>query len=241
MPMIGAPRRPEIDEYTIKFLVGAIALSLPVIELILTRGSITSISESFWIPDPEIWPRNFFVGFLFAIAAFLLAYNGKSEGEMWLGKAACVSAFGVAMFPCACGRSAAEIIRGAHFWFAAILFVVLGCFCVIFLHRAQAKGHREALRRAGIYRLCGLGMVVALVLFVVRAFTDREALVFWAETLGLVSFGLSWLTASKVLPGITEANERRSLVVRTATAQTPVSPASPTAGAVGGSRAGASP
>ena len=93
MALIGPPRRPEIDNYTIKFLIGAIALSLPTIEFALTGGSITSISASFWF-EPGVWPRSVLVGFLFAIAAFLLAYNGRSETDMWLAKAASLAAAG---------------------------------------------------------------------------------------------------------------------------------------------------
>ena len=80
MRFIGAPRQPEIDQYTIEFLVGAIALGLPIVEYVLTRATGD--------PIPSI---------------------------------------------------------GAS-------FVVLGWFCVIFMRRARAKGHREANRRAAIYQ-----------------------------------------------------------------------------------------
>jgi hypothetical protein len=36
-------------------------------------------------------------------------------------------------------------------------------------------------------------MVASAVLFVARAITKQEALAFWGETVGLVSFGVSWL------------------------------------------------
>ena len=41
---------------------------------------------------------------LFAIAAFLLAYNGFSRADMVLSKLASVAALGVAMFPCECAN-----------------------------------------------------------------------------------------------------------------------------------------
>jgi uncharacterized membrane-anchored protein YitT (DUF2179 family) len=221
MLLIGAPRRPEIDQYTIKFLIGAIALALPFIELALTRGSITSISASFWVLDPDVWPRIIFVGFLFAISAFLLAYNGLSETEMWLGKVASVSALGVALFPCACEDKTREIFGGVHLALAGSLFIVLAWFCVIFMRRAKAKGNREAQWRAAIYKVCGWGMVASAVLFIARAITKQEVLAFWGETVGLVSFGASWLTASRVLPVITPPSERQRLVVSTSRQTTP--------------------
>lgn len=211
MRIIGAPRRPEIDQYAIKFLIGAIAVSLPLIEFALTSGSITSISASFWY-DTGLWPRNIFVGFLFAISAFLLAYNGTTETEMWLGKAASLAAAGIAMFPCPCGDPSREIIPRVHLISAGVMFLVLACFCYIFLQRARAKGHPQAKARAVIYALCGLGMAVSIALFVAKAVWGGERLVLWGETVGLLSFGISWLTASRVLPVITRPSERESLI-----------------------------
>ena len=212
MQLIGAPRRPEIDQYAIKFIIGAIAFSLPWIEIALTGGSITSISASFWW-DAGPWPRNILVGFLFAIAAFLLAYNGLSEIEMWLAKIASLAALGIAMFPCECGTPGHEILRHVHGVSAAAMFAVLTAFCYIFMRRARAKGHRKAQWRAAIYSICGAGMLVSIALFVTQAVTQREVLILWGETLGLVSFGISWLTASRMVPLVTEPGERERLVV----------------------------
>ena len=212
MPFIGAPRRPEIDNYTIKFLIGAIALSLPLIEFALTRGSITSISASFWF-EPGVWPRSVLVGFLFAITAFLLAYNGTTETEMWLGKGASLAAAGIALFPCGCGNPEREIIPHVHSISTGVMFGVLSGFCWIFLRRAWAKGHPQAKARATIYALCGLGMIGSILLFIASAIKNGEALIFWAETVGLVSFGISWLTASHVIPVITRSSERQMLFV----------------------------
>ena len=212
MELMGAPRRPEIDQYTIKFLIGAIAFSLPWIELGLTGGSITSISASFWF-DPGPWPRDIFVGSLFAISAFMLAYNGLSEPEMWLAKVASLAALGVAMFPCQCGDLAREIIPRVHLISAAAMFAVLACFCYIFFCRARAKGHRQANWRAAIYSVTGVGMLASMALFLLYAISKGEELVLWGETLGLVSFGIAWLTASRVIPLITPRWERHALFV----------------------------
>ncbi|MBU6257039.1 MAG: hypothetical protein KGL18_10510 [Burkholderiales bacterium] len=213
MAFIGSPRRPEIDQYTIRFLVGAIALLLPWVEIALTRGAIASISESYWWTGAP-WPRNLLVGCLFAIAAFMAAYNGRDEIEMWLGKLGAAAALGIALFPCSCGDPARQLVPRVHALAVAAMFGVLGAFCLIFRARARAKGHREAQRRAAIYGVCGIGMLFALGLFGIEAALGIARLAFWAETLGLMSFGISWLTASRVLPGITGADERQRLLVR---------------------------
>ncbi len=207
-------RPPEINQYTIKFLIGFVALWLPVTELVLSRGTITSISESYWYPD-SLWSRNIFVGALVAIAALLAGYNGTSPKQLWFGKVAALAAVLVSMFPCNCGNDAHEIVRGLHAASAGVLFAVLAWFCWDFIERAKTKLHDDrktaAGRRIFIYRACGIGMVVAIALFVAHVITKDERLIFWGETFGLVSFGFSWLTASHKLPGITHPSEKETM------------------------------
>lgn len=210
MFLTSAPRRREIDEYAIKCLIGMIALALPVAELCLVPGGIDSISASFWYastpPLMGLWARNVFVGLLFAIAGLLLTYNGQSAWEMWLTKVAAAAAILIAMFPCACGCKEREILPLVHTGAAAAMFGVLAVFCCWFTARAWRKREKEpvALVRAAIYLLCLGGMLVAIALFGVEAWGRNVIVdqVFWAETIGLVSFGISWLTASHWVPGI---------------------------------------
>lgn len=218
MKLIGSPRRPEFDQFTIKFVIGAIALSLPLVELILTTGKIASISASFF-PTEHYWPlwtrglwsRNIFVGFLFAIATLLLAFNGRDELELWLGKIAAICAIGVAMFPCKCGSSCNEIIPYVHMGCAGVLYVVLGIFCFLFRKHAKDQGHIEGRRRMALYTLSCLGMVATVVIFIVHAFNKKEEFVFVGEWLGLLSFGVSWLTASHTVPYLANENEYNKL------------------------------
>jgi hypothetical protein len=98
---------------------------------------------------------------------------------------------------------------------AGVMFAVLAWFCWDFIERAKPKlhdaRHQAAARRIVMYRACGLGMLAAIALFVAHAVTGQERLVFWGETLGLGSFGVSWLTASLKLPGLTHISEREAL------------------------------
>ena len=216
MPLLGSPRRPEFDQYTIKFTVGAIALSLPWLEVALTKGTITSISASYWYAD-GLAPRTIFVGLLFAIGSLVFAYNGDDELELVLGKMAALLAIGVAIFPCTCGTSYREIIPHAHYTCAITLFIVLAAFCVIFwLHarRNKVTEPEHAPRRMWIYALCCLGFVAALALMVAYKVTQKEVFVLYAETTGLSSFGISWLTASRVLPFLTSVTQRKQLFFR---------------------------
>jgi len=216
MRLLGSPRRPEFDQYTIKFTVGTIALSLPWLEVALTKGTIHSISASFWYAD-GFAPRTIFVGLLFAIGTLVFAYNGDGELELVLGKLAALLAIGVAIFPCTCGTSYREIIPHAHYASAITLFIILAGFCVIFWIHARRKKMTEpehAPRRMWVYVLCCLGFVAAIALMVAYKVTQKEVFVLYAETAGLSSFGISWLTASRVLPVLTSATQRKQLFFR---------------------------
>lgn len=206
------PTKEEIDHRTLKLLVGLIALTLGNLTSFFADSKITSISASYYEGG---WSQSILVGFLFAIAAFLLAYNGQSRSEMLMSKFAAVAALGVALFPCGCNGNA-EIIPYVHFGSAAVMFLILAYFCYVFYKRARAKGHTEANRRAFIYVLCGIVIIAAILIMV----SDKAAggvlssriprLVFYCERAGLVAFGISWLTASRVLPVLTRSDERFS-------------------------------
>lgn len=214
------PERPEIDHRTMKLIVGVIAISLPLLTEWLTvyagDAPLTSISAAYY---EQGWPQEIFIGFLFAIAAFLLAYNGLCWTEMALGKLGAIAALVVASFPCECGEHN-EIIPGIHLIAAAIMFGVLAGFCYIFLRRARDKRQIRATARAVIYAICGvalLGAIVVLGLYHVMGDpfrNDYPRLVFFGEAIGLIAFGVSWLTASRTLPILTRRDERFSVFRR---------------------------
>lgn len=204
------PKRQEIDHRTIKFIVGIVALSLATLTSAFAENAIASISASYYEGG---WSQTIFIGFLFAIAAFLVAYNGQSRTEMVLSKVAAVAALGVALFPCECGGRAALVpyVHGAS---AAVMFFILAFFCYGFYRRARDKKYREADRRAIVYALCGSLIVAAIVVLGLdhlmnEALTQRiPRLVFYGEATGLVAFGISWLTASRTLPLLTNKEDR---------------------------------
>ena len=210
--MLSEPKRKEIDHLTIKFVVGLIAVSLAPLTDLFAKSRITSISASYYEGG---WSQTIFIGFLFAIAAFLVAYNGFSKTDMLLSKFAAAAALGVAMFPCECDTHA-QVIPYVHYISAATMFLILVYFCYSFYRIARSKGHKEANRRACVYVLCG----VAIILSILTIAFDRLSggilsskiprLIFYGEATGLVAFGVCWFTASRVLPGLTTRKERFS-------------------------------
>jgi hypothetical protein len=217
--MLSEPETPEIDHRTLKLIVGIIALSLAGLTSLLARFRITSVSGSYYEGG---WPQIILIGFLFAIAAFLAAYNGLSKREMVLSKIAAIAALGVAIVPCHCPGhlelpSFAPEIPYVHGASAAIMFLILAFFCREFYLRAQAKGYVQAERRARIYAVCGVLILVSIVVMAIDTITDEAlsarfaSLTLLGESVALVAFGVSWLTASKILPGLTTKEERLSL------------------------------
>jgi hypothetical protein len=210
--MLSTPKRQEIDHRTIKLIVGVVAISLAGLTAWFAKSPITSISASYYEGG---WSQTIFLGFLFAIAALLLAYNGRSRGEMVSSKVASVAGLGVALFPCGCDGHP-ETIRYLHGVSAGVMFVILAYFCSLFLRRAWGKGYGQAKTRAGVYALCGIAILASILVLgsdslsggALRARVPR--LTFYGEAVGLIAFGVSWLTASRVLPFLTRRDERFS-------------------------------
>ena len=210
--MFSAPEREEIDHLTIKFVIGLIAVSLAPLTDFFAKSSITSISASYYEGG---WSQTILIGFLFAIAAFLLAYNGFSRTDMLLSKLASAAALAVAMFPCECGNDI-EAIPYVHYIAAATMFLTLVYFCYSFYRRARSKGHKEANRRACVYVLCGIAIILSILTIAFDKLSGGilsskvPRLIFYGESTALVAFGVSWFTASRVLPGLTRKDERFS-------------------------------
>lgn len=212
--MFTPPGRPEIDHHTTKLVVGVIALSLGHLTNLFADTPLASISASYYAGG---WSQSVFIGFLFATAAFLLAYNGHSTPEMLVSKVAAGAALGVALFPCKCG-SHEELVPHVHAVASAVMFLILTYFCYCFFRRAWAKQHRQARARAYIYAACGAAMAVSILVLTVDQLSGGSVsaidprLTFHGEYASLVAFGISWLTASRMVPFITRSDERLSLL-----------------------------
>lgn len=214
--MTPTPQREEIDPRTLKLIVGVIAISLAILTSAFSSHGLRSISESYY---ENGWSHSIFIGFLFAIASFLLAYNGVNPKERRLSLIAAVAALGVALFPCDCGHDP-NVVPYLHGLSAAAMFIVLAYFCRAFYGRARekarTKGYKEADRRAVIYVISGGAIVLSIAVLALDFALDHRlsagfpALTFWGETVALVAFGIAWLTASKCLPGLAGKDEHFS-------------------------------
>ncbi|MGA7305960.1 MAG: hypothetical protein WBW88_13860 [Rhodothermales bacterium] len=206
--------RLEIDHHTLKLIVGVMAISLALLTAIFSDTPLDSISDAYYEVGKS---RDILVGFLFAIAAFLLAYNGRSKRELVLSKVAAISAMGVALFPCGCGGHP-EIVPGLHIISAVTMFLILAFFCWSFYQRAKTKKFPQARFRSILYLACG-GIILLSMATMAADLLLGDAighliprLTFWGEAAALTAFGVAWLTASRILPFITHGDERLSIL-----------------------------
>lgn len=206
------PQHHEVDHRTIKLLVGVMAITLAWLTSAFSSETLTSISAAY---HDGGWSQAVFIGFLFAISALMMAYNGYSKIEMVACKVAALCGVLVAMFPCRC-VDRKEIIEGLHGGAAIVLFLILAYLCWGFYQRGRAKHYAQATVRSWIYAACGIAMLVSIGSLAVETFTQGGVsvyfprFVFWGEALGLVAFGVSWLVASRTLPFLTRRDERFS-------------------------------
>ena len=204
------PKHVEIDNRTLKLRVGLVAIGLPVLTDLLTDRRIHSISESRYCKGPA---STIFVGFLFAIPAFLCAHNGHDRRQMFWSKVASLAAALIALFPCECDRGKG---LGVHYAAAAVLFGVLTYFCWAFYRRSDHSTCPQAKRRRVVYLLCAIAMVLAILALGAYALLPVDPsrfpqFVSYGEAAGLLAFGVSWMVASRTLPGLTPGWRRTSV------------------------------
>jgi hypothetical protein len=210
-------RNPAVlSYYTMRRAVGLIALTLP---LALAAGDIVaallgpahrlphpllerSISDYYFTPM-----RDYYVGAVCAIGAFLASSRGYDLLDELTGYLAGFFAFGVAFFPTFDPRNVRlthlDMKFGyIHTIFAALLFLQLGYICLFLFRKSSPEKPftRRKRQRNRIYGVTGLIMVIsisAIVSLTLRAIVERRHpshWLFWLETAALAAFGVAWLT-----------------------------------------------
>ncbi len=200
--------------------VGVTALSLP---FVLALGSIllSLIGPSHALPHPLLERslsdyyhtpmRNYLVGSLCAIAAFLVCSRGYDRRDEIAGYLAGSLALVVAIVPAVNPHRAIHTrfhddLGRVHLVAAALMFLVLAYFCLVLFRKSSPDKpltlHKR--RRNRVYFVCGLlivasmSVVFSLTIKSVQAALWPTGVVFWCESLGLVAFGVAWLVKGEV-------------------------------------------
>lgn len=202
-------RNTVFDYRTLRFLVGWIAFSLPFVVTIISTTPLRSISASYHTESQDI-----FVGMLFIVGSFLVAYNGHLPREAIASKIAGVSAIIVALFPTSCYTCGSDINSAIHYAAAVLLFGILTYFCLgPFRKKIKNKGGKKGIR-SKIYLVCGIIMILCMLavpvgkLVLTSDLYNNLAITFWAEAIALNTFGVAWIVAGKYIPLTTDEDER---------------------------------
>jgi hypothetical protein len=190
-----------LDYHTLRLCVGLIALCLAPVVANLSGEELSAVSAAYHIDGPT---STVFVGSLFAVASFLVAYNGHTTVQAALSRVAAAAALLVAIIPCRCGRPASDGTEW-HLIAAAVMFAILLYFCYAFAQCSAKKHGSRARLRTVMYWCCFAVMLSGMVLIAVsklvpdlaRDLTDRP--VFVGEAMALSAFGAAWLIASQAL------------------------------------------
>ena len=146
---------------------------------------------------------NLFVGSICAIALFLFFYTGYDRWDNWLGNLTGFSGLGIAFFP-ATETGLNSLTGYVHLISAAIFFLALALFSLFLFTRKGSSPTPQKLVRNKIYTVCGLTIIVSMVAiiiyFILTSNNEPEStFVFWAETVALIAFGISWLVKGGTL------------------------------------------
>lgn len=210
---MGSEKHDAVFDYrTLRFLVGLIAFSLPFVVTFIASTPLQSISASYHTEGQDM-----FVGMLFIVGSFLVAYNGHLIREAIASKIAGISAILVALFPTACYTCGVDINSTIHYAAAVLLFGILTYFCLgPFRNKIKNKTGKKA-TRSKIYLACGIIMILCMLavplgkLILNSDVYDSLAITFWAEAIALNTFGVAWIVAGKYIPLTTEEDERLHL------------------------------
>lgn len=198
--MASGQERILISQKKLKLIVGGMGVGLPTalylgnfylhnVEVIL--GSISNYYHS------EM--RDVFVGVLFAVGVFMIAYEGYDAGDRLLSSFGGVLAIIVALFPTTPSGETRDTTGTIHLVAAGGFFLILGIFCMFLFTRSDAtipKTGRKKIRNF-VYRLCGLSLFASLILLILTesSIMDRpiDDSTFWLEYIANSAFGTAWL------------------------------------------------
>jgi len=206
LPGVKTPAKNDqiISYYALRVLIGATGILLPFLLIIGNLIAYNNFNIESSVSDyyDNSTSGDILVGVLFVLGFFLMTYKGYDKTDSRAANLGCIFALGVALFPT---TSTNHVIHIMHFVFALLLFSVF-IFFSIYLFRKTGPGRRtkQKDKRNRVYLTCGIIMIVCIVCIAIGMLWLKELsanyqLVFWFESLALISFGISWITKAEFL------------------------------------------
>lgn len=194
----------------IRNLAGFLGMILPWISLI---GAII-VSKATGVPV-EFWPTlsisaTYYIcpaltGILTAASVVLMCYDGYSLRDNIVTTISGVFGIMIVLFPCACTVSdemvgffqlPVAISNTIHCASACAFFILLSINSLFLFTLGEKEPTKQKKIRNIIYRVCGIGMLCALILMVLPV--SFFAKTFVVEAIALTFFGISWLVKGQV-------------------------------------------
>jgi len=147
--------------------------------------------------------RDILVGAICAIALFMFFYRGYDKWDDWTGNMTGLFALGVAWFPTS-ETVPNNWVGSVHFFCAALFFLTLAGVSLFLFTKKSRNPTSRKLTRNIIYIICGVVIILCLIAIQIYFHfisnnKEESTFVFWAETVALIAFGLSWLTKGGTL------------------------------------------
>jgi hypothetical protein len=196
------------DYRLLRLLMGMMAFALPFVVHLISSTPLSSISAAY-----HTEARDIFVGLIFVVSAFMLAYKGHTPTETWVSGVASLATALIALYPTSCDTCAPDTSSQIHYVASAILFSILAYFCLgPFRKNTKGQGGKKA-RRARIYLICGWIIVLCIVTIgVAELMMPAETmkalrLTYWVEVVALEAFGVAWIVAGKAIRPLVDEDE----------------------------------
>jgi hypothetical protein len=190
-----------IPYYTLRILIGAAGISLPILLVIGKLIAENSFSLEYSISDyyDNSTAGDILVGVLFSLAFFLVSYKGYAPIDSIAANLGCAFALGVALFPT---TSKNTFVHYSHFVFSFLLFSIFIFFSLYLFRKSSPHPTKQKKNRNKVYFICGVLMIFCIAGIAVCQIFNIGAnlhVVFWLESLALASFGFSWITKAEVV------------------------------------------
>ncbi len=189
-----------ISYLKVRQAIGVLAILMPIVLVLNSFYCGTtikpSISHYYYTNMGDI-----FVGLLFGMAMFLFTYKGYEKKDDFITNAASIAAICIAIFPtnyhvgAPCAEcSELSFLKNYHGMIhnisAAVFFSLLAIYTYWFFPKSEKAGPRQKSRNM-LYKICGVGMMVSLVIVLLMARADLS--IFWPESSCMVLFGIAWI------------------------------------------------
>ena len=194
----------------IRNLAGFLGMILPWISLIgaIIVSNTTGVPAEFW-PTLSISATYYIcpalTGVLTAASVVLMCYDGYNLRDNIVTTISGVFGIMIVLFPCACTVSGemvgffqlpVAISNTIHCASACAFFILLSINSLFLFTLGEKEPTKQKKIRNIIYRVCGIGMLCALILMVLPV--SFFAKTFVVEAIALTFFGISWLVKGQV-------------------------------------------